>query len=474
VKKKSLPVVRDESLPDFVLAPSVVKGSLRADGTRETLIMADVHGKFTTARYFVFAFLIGLWAVLPWLKVGGNPAIFLDIDKRRFFLFGATFNAQDTWLMFFLLTGVGFGLIYMTALVGRMWCGWACPQTVFLEVYRRVERLIHGPRDVRLRREAHEDESCARTWRKVLMHAVFVVLSVLIAHIILSYFVSMPGLLKMVGHAPSEHPEAFAWAAGVTGILYFNFTFFREQLCLAICPYGRLQSALIDQDSIMIGYDQKRGEPRGKAKDANNGACVDCNRCVVVCPTGIDIRNGLQIDCVACTACMDACNEIMDKLHRPRGLIRYSSTRALEGEKTRWLRPRMVIYTVLLLAGCVAATLAFRKHEDFEANLLRLPGPPYVLDGDTIRDSFEVHIVNKDSRTRTYDLTVESDSPAAVFVLPMPTVEIGELDNKRLPLFITVPRSSYQGDFHVRVHIKPRGDEPEHVVTAQFLGAKGG
>ncbi len=471
MSKRSLPLLPDE--PDNLLPPTVVKGSLRADGTRENVIPADVRGRFTRARTLAFVFLIGLWAALPWMKIGGNPALFLDFDQRRFFLFGATFNAQDTWLVFFLLTGVGFGLIYLTALFGRVWCGWACPQTVFLDVYRRVERLFQGSREVRMRREARELD-LDRAWRKVATHATFVLLSIGIAHVILSYFVSMPGLLKMVNHAPSEHPEAFAWAASVSAMLYFNFAFFREQLCLAICPYGRLQSALIDQDSIVIGYDPKRGEPRGKAKDAGAGACVDCNRCVVVCPTGIDIRNGLQIDCVSCTACIDACDDIMDKLHRPRGLIRYSSTRALGGDETRWLRPRVGIYSVLLVAGVIAATLAARKHVDFEANLLRLPGPPYVFDGDTIRDSFEVHIVNKASATRTYDVTAESDSPAAVFVIPARTVDLGELEGKRIPIFVSVPRSAYVGDFHVRVHVAPRdGKDPEQVTQSQFLGARG-
>ena len=472
MSKRSLPIVQDE--PANLLPPTVVKGSLRADGTRETVITADVHGRFTVARNVAFVFLIALWAVLPWVKVKGNPAIFLDIDHRRFFLFGATFNAQDTWLVFFLLTGIGFGLIYMTALFGRMWCGWACPQTVFLDVYRRVERLFQGPREVRMRRDAHEDFSFDRAWRKVATQAVFVVLSLLIAHIVLSYFVSMPGLLRMVRGSPSAHPEAFAWAAGVSAVLYFNFAYFREQLCLAICPYGRLQSALIDQDSIAIGYDTKRGEPRGKAKDERAGACVDCNRCVVVCPTGIDIRNGLQIDCVACTACIDACDEIMDKLHRPRGLIRYASTRALGGETTKWVRPRTIIYSVLLVAGVVAATTAFRKHEDFEANLLRLPGEPYVLEADSIRDSYQVHLVNKTNERHTYELSAEADDPKAAFVIPMHSVELASFEDRRVPVLVVLPRTSYHEDFKVRVHVHEHDKpEAEHVVAAPFLGAKG-
>ncbi len=457
-----------------LLQPTAVRSSLSADGTRHAIHPADVHGKWVNARTVVYAILIVVWAVLPWIKIHQHPALFLDIEHRRFFLFGATFNAQDTWLMFFLLTGVGFALIYVTAVLGRVWCGWSCPQTVFLEgVYRRIERWVQGPREVRMRRNAAE-MSWNKAWRVVLTHALYIVASFVIAHIVLSYFVSMPGILKMIEGAPSDHPEAFAWALAITGILYFNFGFFREQLCLAICPYGRLQSALIDADSVVVGYDAKRGEPRGKVADKSAGDCVECQRCVVVCPTGIDIRNGLQIDCIGCTACIDACDEIMDKVHRPRGLIRYSSMRALSGGKTQLLRPRIYIYTGLLVAGVVAASIALHKHQDFEANLLRLPGEPYVFDGDNVRDSFEVHIVNKTAQPQTYELTAEGDSKDATFILPTQPITLAGLDGKRVNVFVTLPKLAYQSDFGIRVHVRESSSRSEQVVAARFLGAKGG
>ncbi len=458
-----------------LLPPQVLKGSLQSDGSREFVHTADVRGRFTTARRVVFALLIALWIALPWLKVRGNPAVFLDVDQRRFYLFGATFNAQDTYLLFFVLTGVGFSLVYVTALLGRVWCGWACPQTVFLEgVYRRIERLVEGAREARIRR-AKAPWTFDKVWRRGSKHALYLLASFGIAHIVLSYFTTLPGLLRMMEGKPADHPEAFAWAVAVTAVLYGNFAFFREQLCLAICPYGRLQSALIDADSMVVGYDDKRGEPRGKATAKAAGAavgdCVDCKRCVAVCPTGIDIRNGLQIDCIGCTACIDACDDIMDRLSRPRGLIRYTSANALVGNPTRVVRPRTLLYTGLLVLGAAVALVVGSHRTSFEANLLRLPGPPYVIDEGTERDSFEIHVVNKTSRTVSYTLAPEANPPAT-FVTPMTKVEIAPMGNVRVPFFVTLPRASYEHDFDIHVHVRDEASGEEKVVSAEFLGAK--
>lgn len=451
--------------------PVIPRGSLRADGSRETPQPADVRGRFTRIRKIVFVFLIALWAVLPWIKVHGHPAVFLDIADRTFFLFGASFNAQDLWLIFFLVTGVGFTLVFATAFLGRAWCAYACPQTVFLEAFfRRVERVIEGPREKRIRRNAGP-LTIDKAWRKALKHAIYVVLAFGIAHVFLSYFVSMPGVLVMVRGSPALHPEAFAWAAGVTIALYLNFGFFREQLCLIVCPYGRLQSALVDADTVTVGYDAKRGEPRthGKTKREGAGDCVDCNRCVVVCPTGIDIRNGLQVDCIACTQCVDACDEVMDKLERPRGLIRYGSTRSLVGEKTRWIRPRTIAYGILYVIGAIVALVAFRKHDDFEANLLRLPGPPYVVQDGTVRDAFELHLVNKSNDARTFTIDPEAQANLE-FVVPMKTVTIEPMRDVRLPVFATMSEAKYAHDVPIAIRVEANGRERR--MTAMFLGRK--
>ncbi|CAN5289149.1 cytochrome c oxidase accessory protein CcoG [soil metagenome] len=452
-----------------LLEPSVLKGSLRADGTREAIHPADVKGRFARGRIVVFYLLIAVWAALPWIKIGGHPAVFLDVEHRRFHLFGGVFNSQDTPLLFFLLTGLGFTLVFVTALFGRVWCGWACPQTVFLEgVFRRLERLIEGPREQRMKRDK------IPLFRKVLLHLCYVVAALLIAHVILAYFTSMPAILLMVRGNPGAHPEAFVWAAALTGILYFDFAWFREQVCLVLCPYGRLQSALIDADSMVIGYDERRGEPRGKVADTKAGDCIDCTRCVTVCPTGIDIRNGLQIDCIGCTACIDACDEIMDKVERPRGLIRYTSSSKLEGAKGRVLRPRIYAYGALLAIGGGAALLGFHARTSFEATILRLPGPAYVFDGDEVRDSFQIHVVNKTSEHHIY-VIVPEERPGLTFVVPLTRVEVDAMSDVAAPVFVSVARASYQDDFDFHLTIAPvdgrEGDE--RVVRARFVGAKG-
>ncbi len=450
------------------------EGSLGRDGRRKRPYPADVSGRWLRARRAVYAVLIALWAALPWIPIGGHPAVFLDVEKRQFFLFGLTFNAQDAWLLFFALSGVAFGLVYATAVLGRVWCGWACPQTVFLEgVFRPIERLINGPRNVALRRAAKDGLSIGRVWRAAATHAVYLLAALLVAHVILAYFVSLPRLFQMVRAKPTAHPEAFGWALAVTGVMYGNFAFFREQFCVVVCPYGRLQSVLLDDDSLVVGYDEKRGEPRGKV-GTTTGDCVDCSRCVVVCPTAIDIRDGLQLDCVACTACIDACDDVMDKLGRPRGLIRYDSQRGLRGEKRQLLRPRLYAYTVLLVLGAVVATFAFRGRHAFEANIVRLPGAPYTREGGTIRNGFELHLVNKYGQTTSFDLA-GVDGGEVAFTFPSSTIELEPLASRRIPFFVTIAEGAFRADRPITVRIEAKaadGKSSAHEAHAVFLGAK--
>jgi cytochrome c oxidase accessory protein FixG len=430
------------SLP--VLNSEVTSSALRPDGKRTFVVPADVSGRLHRLRHTLFALLIGLWIALPWVEVGGHPAVFLAVEHRAFYLFGSVFNAQDFWLVFFLVSGMGFALIVVTALYGRVWCGYACPQTVFLDgVFRRVERLIEGPRNTRLRRD-QAGLSLERVLRKAAKHTVFFVLAFVIAHIVLSYFVSLPNVLRYVRADPAGHPEAFGWAFAMTTLFYLNFAFFREQLCLIICPYGRLQSVLTDSDTVSISYDVRRGEPRGHKKsgagEQARGDCVDCGRCVVVCPTGIDIRNGLQLDCIGCSACVDACDEVMTRLHRPRGLIRYGSQRQLAGGERRWLRPRIYAYAVLGVVGLLVAAISVRSRQPFETNLLRLSGAPMVLeqDGARVRNAFELHIVNKRSSTTRF--SIHGAGPGGLeYVLPVRELELGSLAERRVPVFVSAP-----------------------------------
>jgi cytochrome c oxidase accessory protein FixG len=411
--------------------------------------------------------------VLPFVKIGGHPAVFMDIVNRRFYLFGGVFNAQDFWLMFFLLSGVGLTLLIVTAIKGRLWCGYACPHTVFLEgVFRRIERFIEGPRAQRLRRNA-AGVTFDKIWRKTLKHAIYLALALLLSHVFISYFVSLPSLVDMVQRSPAEHPTAFTWVVVMSGILWFNFAWFREQLCLIICPYGRLQSAMTDRDTLVIGYDWNRGEPRGKASDPSNGDCVDCKRCVVVCPTGIDIRNGLQMECVGCAACVDACDEIMTKVGREQGLVRYDSLNGLEGKEKHLGRPRLFFYGGIATLWLVGAAFAFAQSSAFETNVLRHEGVPFSVVEGQVRNAVKVHLVNKTSDKQVFLVQPETES-GIEYIIPQTRVELESLGSTYLPVLAMLPAEQMKPGIKIRLTIsmEGRGEERKgtRIVEAPFVG----
>lgn len=446
--------------------PVLGEGSLRSDGSRNFIHPADVSGRFTNLKRVVFAVLIVVYLSLPFIEIGGHPAVFLDAAERRYYLFGAAFNAQDFWLVLLLLTGVALTLFVVTTLYGRVWCGYTCPHTVFLEgVYRPIERALEGPRAQRLKRNAGP-MTFDKAWRKGVKHLLFVLVSLALSHFFLSYFVSLPSLLSMMGRSPAEHPTAFAWIVALSAALYFNFAWFREQLCLVICPYGRLQSTLTDEDTVVVGYDPVRGEPRGK-KGTTEGDCVDCNRCVVVCPTGIDIRNGLQMECVGCAACVDACDAVMDKVGRPRGLVRYDTLRGLEHHDDKpKARARLLFYGALGALWVAASVWAFRGHISFEASLLRPPGgTPYVVDGEEVRNTLRVHLVNKGSESATFQIeSIGDDFPV---VLGAEEVTLAGGGSRYIPVIVRGERST-RGVVRIRI----THGEDMRVVEAPFVGPR--
>lgn len=466
--------------------------SVRSDGGRVSIHPADTRGRFTLARRVTAVVLIAIYVALPWIPVRGHPAVFLDVANLRFHFFGLTFAAQDLWMGFFLLTGMAFGLFYVTALFGRLWCGWACPQTVFLEhVYRRVERWLQG--DAQMRRQL---DRAPWTSEKILRrggtHLVFVLLSLLIAHVLLAYFVSLPRVWQMVTHAPSEHWGIFLFVVVATAMLYFNFGWFREQLCIILCPYGRLQSALIDDDSVTIGYDERRGEPRGKAHRAEDrspaaqspvsalrsspsplGDCIDCFKCVHVCPTGIDIRQGMQLECIGCANCIDACDEVMTRLGRPRGLIRYDSLNGLAGRARRIVRPRIVLYSILLVVGGLVATISIANYRPMNISAVRMTGAPYFVDTDSIRNQFNVRVVNKQTVEEEFRLEVEPVSRA-----PEGLRWTGWDDGVRVapgaeevrPLILFAPRSAYSGKFRLKLVVTDAAGRARVEREIEFIG----
>ena len=438
--------------------------TIRTDGSRRKLHPADVRGRFIVARRWVFLFLMLIALALPIVPVGSHPAMQLDIAARRFYLFGGVFNATDAWIGLFVLGAVAFMLLFVTAWKGRVWCGWACPQTVFLEgAYRRIERLIDGSGEKRLRDDLAPMTN-GKAARRVLKHTLFVLFSFVIAHSAVAYFISFPVLFADMKEGPGAHADAFIWAMVVTAFLYFNYAWFREQMCIVICPYGRLQSVLVDGGSTVVGYDKERGEPRGKA-GTTKGDCVDCTRCVAVCPTGIDIRNGLQMECIACAQCIDACDEIMDKLKRPRGLVRYGSQHSFVGGDKRPSRARLWVYGLLAVAAMGGGAFATARRTNVEARLLRTRGAPWVVMDGRVRNQYELHLTNKQPVATTFQITPSLPASAEV-ILPMTSVTLQPLGSTRLPIFVSIPIDGSR-NFELQVAVDAPGLHT--VAVARFL-----
>ncbi|MDP2138058.1 MAG: cytochrome c oxidase accessory protein CcoG [Candidatus Didemnitutus sp.] len=444
--------------------------TVNEDGSRYFLHPADVHGWFTRWRRHSGLALIAIYLLLPWIPVGGHPAVFLDVGAGRFHFLGYTLAAQDVWLLFFGVTGLGFALFFITALLGRVWCGWACPQTVFLEhIYRRIERMIDGDAPTRRQRD-DAPLTGSLLLRRVVKHALYIAVSLIITHLFLAYFVSIPEVWHMVSAAPAEHWAAFVFVFMATGILYFNFAWFREQLCIVICPYGRLQSALTDDHTLNIGYDAVRGEPRGKVGTPDAGACIGCNRCVQVCPTGIDIRHGLQLECIGCAACIDACDDIMVKVDRPKGLIRYDSHAGFAGGRRQWVRPRTIVYLVLLVIGITVAGFAFTSVKPANFMVMRMSGAAYFVGPDVVRNQFMVRLLNKHNDSAVFHVSLVG-LPAGVtqngFNVPV-TVE--PQAEQVTPLVLLVNRRHYTGPFKFTLLVQ----DAERTFTlsreVEFLG----
>ncbi|HEY3444769.1 MAG TPA: cytochrome c oxidase accessory protein CcoG [Myxococcales bacterium] len=443
--------------------------SIGPGGARNFLHPAKARGRFTRARTIVFAVLIALLVVLPFITINGRPGVWLDMAGRSFHFLGFSVGPTQTWLLFLIALALAFALVVTSALWGRIWCGWACPQTVWLEgVYRRVERLFEGDRH----RQIQLDDAPwgpEKVLRKGGKNLVFLLLSVAIAHLLVCYFVPPAKLWQLMGSGPGSDPEVFIWTSALTAVVFFDYAWFREQMCIIVCPYGRLQSVLTDQDTVVVGYDARRGEPRGKASKAGIGDCVDCSRCVAVCPTGIDIRQGLQLECVGCAACVDACDEIMAKLKRPPGLIRYDSLRGLTQGEHRFLRPRVYAYAVIAAGILVAGAFLAQSRPELPVTIVRQAGAPFVLDGDDVRNAYLLRTANKTEQEELLTIEVIPANPKAEVTIPAKTWPLPPQGIAAIPVFVEVDREHFAGAFDVTVKVTGK-DGRQAELHAQFLG----
>ena len=382
-------------------------GTIDEKGNRKFIFPKKPSGKFYDYRKWVSYFLLIILIANPFIKINGNQFMMFNVLERRFNIFGFPFWPQDFYLfVLFMIVGVVFVILF-TVIFGRIFCGWICPQTIFLEmVFRRIEYWIEGDRGAQIRLEKQEWNG-EKIWKKGLKWFVFLIISFFIANVFLAYLISSDELFKMIQEGPESHSSTLISLLIFTGVFYFIFAWFREQVCIIACPYGRLQGVLLDNKSINVAYDFIRGEKQlGRSKfnkqedreSSGKGDCIDCKQCVNVCPTGIDIRNGTQLECINCTACIDECDSIMDSVGLPKGLIRYASEDEIEKNSKFKFTARMKGYSAVLfiLIGVLVGLLFLRT--EVEVNILRLPGQLYQHKGDNISNIFTFKIINKTSK----------------------------------------------------------------------------
>ncbi len=440
--------------------------ALNRDGTRRWIRPRLAPGRFLNRRRVVAYALIVLFAALPFLRIGGRPAMLIDITSAELSLFGMVFRPSDGFLLMLLGLTVVTTVLLVTALFGRVWCGWGCPQTVYLEhIFRPIERWIEGS----VGQQKAMDKKGWPTGRRIIGWGIFLMLSFVVANIFLAYFVGTDRLFKWVTSSPAEHPGGFATVMIVTGLMFADFAYFREQVCIIACPYGRLQSTLLDTQSLIVAYDAGRGEPRTNLKrklpmlaetpavqnvahDAKAlpltggvkpGSCIDCNACVAVCPTGIDIRQGLQLECVGCAQCIDVCDSVMDKVQQPRGLIRYTSQDQLAGKTKKILRVRTVVYPVLLVTAFILLVMRADSRSGTDVWVLRVNGPAFVdLGNGVIASSVRIKLENKGDAIRNYTFELKS-APDAKLRMPIPNWKVKPRSSVEVPLFVDVPVASF-------------------------------
>ena len=466
-------MMRSDANDALLEAPEHVLSTLERDGSRRWLRPRLSRGDLWKRRRIVAYVLMAVFVAIPHIRIGGKPMILIDIAAREFTFFGQTFLPTDTLLLALLMLTVFITIVLVTAITGRAWCGWACPQTVYMEyLFRPIDRFFEGTvgKGGTAKRELSG-------WMHAARIAVYVVLSMFLAHTFLAYFVGTERLAQWMRSSPIEHPTSFLVMTATTGLMLFDFLFFREQLCLIACPYGRFQSVMLDEQSMIVAYDPVRGEPRkkGKHREADGaGDCVDCNQCVVVCPTGIDIRNGLQMECINCTQCIDACNDVMDRVGSPRGLIRFSSQDAIARKPKKLLRARTVVYPLILVGVLGGFAYVVSTKTTFDARIVRGKGATFSFAPDrSVTNNFKMRLVNRTDQQRTYSFDVVSPEGVALEVIDEEALVLDQGVSRFVPLSVQFPSSVTSGDGNEIVTVAIRDDEEnEKTVTFRILGPK--
>lgn len=452
--------------------------TMEKNGTRKWIYAKKPSGKYTNYRSIVASILLILLVVIPFITLpNGNPIFKFDVFNTEFIILGFPFFTTDFFLLAFGMIVSVVAVILFTTVYGRIFCGWICPQTIFLEfVFRKIEYLIEGDRNkqIRLDKQEWNEEKILKRGAK---WSIFYIISVFTIHILMSYIVGMDFIKTMYSN-PSEHVGKFVGMFIVSWLFYFVFAWFREQVCTLVCPYGRLQGVLIDKKTIQVFYDYKRGENRAKfrknedRKAVGKGDCIDCGQCVAVCPTGIDIRNGSQLECVNCTACMDACDEVMTRINLPTGLIRYASEENIKEGKPFKVTGRMITFTAVILAMITAMTVFVMNRSDVEVKFLQIPGNDYKQEGNYIVNTLQYSLMNKTNEHHKLYVVVLSHPDSKVELVSDRTkfisVEAGEL--KQGFVSVKIPReelSSYKEA--ISLQLVDENNKPVDVYKISFM-----
>ena len=426
---------------------------------REKVFTRFVGGFYQRLRFFTGWPLLAGYFLLPWLPWNGRPAILFDLPARQFHIFDITFFPQDMWLLGWMLIIAAFGLFTVTTLVGRLWCGYTCPQTVWTAVFMWVEQITEGQRHQRIRLD-QAPWSFEKVRKRLAKHAMWLGWAALTGLSFVGYFTPIWDLVVDLATFTAGGWATF-WVAFFTAATYINAGWMREQVCIYMCPYARFQSAMIDKDTLIVSYDAARGEQRGprkrNAEHTEFGDCIDCQLCVQVCPVGIDIRDGLQYECIGCAHCIDACNQVMEKMSYPSGLVRYTTEHELTGGETHWLRGRSVGYAVVLLIMMTAFAIALFNRTPFEVDVLRERGELYQTTASgQISNQYRLRVLNKTENTQHYTVAVTADLPLIIVNLD------------RLQTQLVVPAADIL-DLPISLQTAPEGISlPSHRLTLEL------
>ncbi|MDY6944757.1 MAG: cytochrome c oxidase accessory protein CcoG [Pseudomonadota bacterium] len=437
----------------------------------------EVAGRFNRLRVSAVIALLGLFYALPWVTWNGHQAVLFDLPARKFYIFGLTFFPQDFFLLTWLLVIAALSLFFFTALAGRLWCGYACPQTVWTEAFVRMERWTEGTRQQRMKLDK-APWGVNKIARKTAKQVLWVSFALYTGYTFVGYFTAIHELTAELLTASVGGWELF-WILFYGFATYGNAGYMREQVCKYMCPYARFQGAMFDKHTMLITYDAKRGEPRGsRARNADPrakglGDCTDCTLCVQVCPTGIDIRNGLQLECIACAACIDACDTVMDKLTYPRGLIRYSTEAAMAGKPSKILRPRTLIYGGLLLTLIVGFGVAVANRTLVELDVLRDRNAMYrEIGGGQLENVYTVRFINKDTHAHAMRLSLR-DFPQATIDGDQDSYVVGAGQVFSAAVRIRTQVGSVRGGREVRIVATSEDGAVESSAKARFIAPAG-